>query len=93
MERLVSLHVQHVWHEEACDPMRERTPESPGAAVGSPLDLKEGKGLWAIRSKIEPIRARRHQVNTVKYIAAHARRGAALYLHPRLKKSRESEEQ
>ena len=42
--------------------------------------LKDFEGhLWAKRSKIDPIKSREHQLSVVRYIRAHARRGAALW--------------
>ena len=45
--------------------------------------------VWAKRCRVEPVRDRRHQVNTYRYIAAHAGKGAwvwsfkqGLYWHP-----------
>jgi hypothetical protein len=42
------------------------------------LRVEEG-GLWARRSGVDPIRDRGHQVNTFRYILAHADRGAAVW--------------
>lgn len=42
------------------------------------LRVEEG-GLWGKRSKIEPIRDRGHQLNTVGYILNHADQGGATY--------------
>ncbi len=36
-------------------------------------------GLWAVRSKVIPIRDRTHQINVVRYIRKHADEGAAIW--------------
>lgn len=48
------------------------------------LALQKGEGLWAKRSQCVPVRDRQHRVNTLNYIAAHAKRGAVVWLNPRL---------
>jgi hypothetical protein len=37
-------------------------------------------GVWAARCHCKPIRDRKHQLDAYRYIAAHAPRGAALWL-------------
>lgn len=49
--------------------------------------LRDGEGegtggIWAKRSKCEPVKHRKHQVNVVKYIIAHGKRGAAVWVSP-----------
>lgn len=53
-------------------------------AEGGLAHLPLGVGIWGKRSKALPITDRPHLVNTVNYIAGHARRGAEIYLHPKL---------
>jgi hypothetical protein len=50
--------------------------------LGFPLNLRKGEGIWAKRSKAEPIRDRSHQINTCGYIADHGKRGAIVFIHP-----------
>jgi REP element-mobilizing transposase RayT len=40
---------------------------------------EDAGGLWAKRSRAEPIKDRGHQLSTFRYISAHASRGAALW--------------
>lgn len=47
--------------------------------TGVGFSLPLGTHLWAKRSKAQPIRDRAHQLNTVRYILAHAARGAAVW--------------
>ena len=61
--------------KEAIAPLKAQ-----GTAVG--LDLDTGEGIWAKGTRAEPIRDRRHQLNTVPYIHDHIRRGAVVYLAP-----------
>lgn len=42
--------------------------------------LAERGGVWAVRCRCLPVRDRRHQVNVARYIAAHERRGAAVWV-------------
>ncbi len=42
-------------------------------------DLVRSGGLWAARFRILAITSRSHQVNVARYIADHARRGAAVW--------------
>jgi hypothetical protein len=58
-----------------------------GAAVGLDVQLREGEGIWAKRSKSLPVRDRTHQVNVCGYIASHGKRGAAVFIHPSVEKS------
>jgi hypothetical protein len=58
-----------------------------GAAVGLQLDLREGEGIWAKRSKAVPVRDRDHQVNVCGYSADHGKRGAAVFIHPSVEKA------
>ena len=60
----------------------KRYLKAHGSAVRFKLQLREGEGIWAKRSKAEPIRDRSHQVNTCGYIAKHGTRGAAIFMHP-----------
>ncbi len=53
-----------------------------GGAVGFLQDVKEGEGLRGGRRKEKPIEDREHQLNVVKYIADHGKRGAVVFLHP-----------
>jgi hypothetical protein len=53
-------------------------------ADGGLSNLPPGVGIWAKRSKAIPIKDRPHLVNAVNYIAGHERRGAEVYLHPKL---------
>lgn len=57
-----------------------------GAAVGPPLELKIGDGLWGKRSQCLPIRDRGHRLNTLNYIAAHRKQGSAIWLNPAMRK-------
>jgi hypothetical protein len=50
--------------------------------VGFLQDVKEGEGLRGGRRKEKPIEDREHQLNVVKYIADHGKRGAVVFLHP-----------
>lgn len=49
--------------------------------------VEEGRagGIWSKKSKCEPVRDRAHQVNVVRYIVAHGRRGAAVWVSPVLR--------
>jgi hypothetical protein len=58
-----------------------------GAAVGNPLQLTLGQGLWGKRSECVPIRDRQHRLNTLNYIAGHRKQGATLWLNPQLPRS------
>jgi REP element-mobilizing transposase RayT len=40
-------------------------------------------GLWAVRTKDEPIQNRRHQVSTFRYILRHCDAGAAVWTIPK----------
>jgi REP element-mobilizing transposase RayT len=42
-------------------------------------------GIWSKKSKCEPVRDRAHQVNVVRYIVAHGRRGAEVWVSPALR--------
>ena len=55
-----------------------------GGAVG--FSLAPGEGIWAKKSKAEPIRDRGHQVNTFKYIVRHGKRGAAVWVIERVRR-------
>jgi hypothetical protein len=55
-----------------------------GAAVGASPKLKIGEGLWGKRSQCVPIRDRGHRLNTANYIASHQKKGAAIWLNPKL---------
>lgn len=52
--------------------------KATSARALSDANLVPRGGVWAVRFKITPIKDRAHQVQTVKYIQAHARRGAAV---------------
>lgn len=41
--------------------------------------LAQTGGVWAVRSRAEPIKDRAHQVTVAKYILRHASRGAATW--------------
>lgn len=53
-----------------------------GDAVGFPLLLRLGEGLWAKRGKIVPVRDRSHQLNVLTYIYEHGLRGSVVFVHP-----------
>jgi hypothetical protein len=48
-----------------------------GFAVG--LDLQLGEGIWAKRSRAEPITSRAHQLHTFNYIRDHKEEGAEIW--------------
>jgi len=58
-----------------------------GAAVGLVAQLRKGEGIWAKRSKAEPVRDRAHQINVCKYAANHGKRGAAVFIHPSVERA------
>jgi REP element-mobilizing transposase RayT len=58
-------------------------------ADGSIPKFPTGIGIWAKRSKAQPIKDRSHLVNTVNYIVSHEQRGAEIYLHSKLLEVRE----
>ena len=60
----------------------KRYLKAHGAAVGPTLELRDGEGIWAKRSKAHPINDRGHQVNSCGYIADHGKRGAVVFIHP-----------
>jgi REP element-mobilizing transposase RayT len=53
-----------------------------GLAVG--LDLQFGEGIWAKRSRAQPIANRAHEIQTFRYIERHAKQGASswIFTHP-----------
>lgn len=53
-----------------------------GAAVGLNLELREGEGIWAKRTKNLPLRDRGHQVKVCGYIVDHGKRGAVIFINP-----------
>jgi hypothetical protein len=55
-----------------------------GAAVGNFLELKLGEGIWGKRSECVPITDRQHRVNVLNYVAGHSKKGALVWLNPRL---------
>jgi hypothetical protein len=55
-----------------------------GAAVGLRLELKHGEGLWGKRSECIPITDDEHRLNTLNYISKHWKKGALVWLNPKL---------
>ncbi len=55
-----------------------------GAAVGNFPELKTGEGIWGKRSECVPITDRQHRVNVLNYIAGHWKKGASVWLNPKL---------
>jgi len=55
-----------------------------GAAVGIPLELKTGEGIWGKRSECVPVTDCVHRLNSLNYIAGHWKKGARVWLNPRL---------
>lgn len=60
------------------------------ARIVSDQGLAPKGGLWAKRSKTDPIRNRGHQVNTVWYILDHIDQGAAIWAPERILKAHEA---
>ncbi|HSH95151.1 MAG TPA: hypothetical protein VK968_13450 [Roseimicrobium sp.] len=48
-----------------------------GLAVG--FNLEVGEGIWAKRSRAEPIRNREHQVSSFGYIREHEEEGGCVW--------------
>jgi hypothetical protein len=59
------------------------------ARKASDLEIVAPGGLWAKRSKADPIRNRGHQVNTTWYILDHVDQGGAIWAPERILKAHE----
>ena len=57
---------------------------------GIGLGLASGDGIWAKRSRAEPVTGRRHQVAALYYVVRHLDDGAALWLAPELERKRDA---
>lgn len=55
-----------------------------GAAVDIVLELKHGEGIWAKRSECKPVEDQEHRLNSLNYIKGHWKKGALIWLNPKL---------
>jgi len=53
-----------------------------GAAVGARSAMRKVKASGQSAAKQNPFATAAHQINVCRYVAAHGKRGAAVFIHP-----------